>query len=229
MSYILDALRKSDQQRRRGATPATLTPPTTAAAPERPALSLNALFAAALVGAGILIGWLGPWRTDHPVPAPEPAALEQRGPRPAPAAPLPEAAGMAEMDKATLAPVRPSGTPAHAGTEASHAISGADAGVPGETATPMTDKPAASEPADTGPEQGVMALSELPPAIRREIPAMTISLHAYSSNPGDRYVMINDKLLRQGELLAPGLRLERITPDGVILGYMEYRFRRGVR
>ena len=50
-----------------------------------------------------------------------------------------------------------------------------------------------------------------------------------ASQPADRITMINDKLLRQGDLLAPGLRLEQITADGVILSYKGYRFHHGVR
>jgi general secretion pathway protein B len=41
--------------------------------------------------------------------------------------------------------------------------------------------------------------------------------------------MINETMLRQGDSIAPGLRLEQITPDGVVLGYKGYRFQRGVR
>ena len=67
MSYILDALRKSDQQRRRGAAPALLTGQGTAAAPKQPALLSYGLLALVLLGAGIAIGWLRPWQ-------PEPAA-----------------------------------------------------------------------------------------------------------------------------------------------------------
>jgi len=41
--------------------------------------------------------------------------------------------------------------------------------------------------------------------------------------------MINGNMAVQGELLAPGLSLEQITPDGVILDYKEFRFHQGVR
>jgi general secretion pathway protein B len=58
---------------------------------------------------------------------------------------------------------------------------------------------------------------------------LSISLHVYANDPKDCFVMINDKLLRPGEFLSPGLRLEQVTPDGVIIGYKGYRFRRAVR
>ena len=58
---------------------------------------------------------------------------------------------------------------------------------------------------------------------------MTISVHAYSGNPGDRLVGINNRLLREGGYLVPGLKLEQITPDGMIFGYKGYSFRRGLK
>ena len=42
-------------------------------------------------------------------------------------------------------------------------------------------------------------------------------------------VSINSRMLKEGESLAPGLRLEQITPDGVILSYKGYRFQHGIR
>ncbi len=58
---------------------------------------------------------------------------------------------------------------------------------------------------------------------------ITISFHAYSNNPGERRVMINGNMARQGEPLADGLSLEQITPDGVILDYKGFRFHHGIR
>jgi hypothetical protein len=62
MSYILDALRKSDQQRRRGAAPTLPLGQATAVAPKQPALLIYGLLAAVLLGAGMAIGWLRPWQ-----------------------------------------------------------------------------------------------------------------------------------------------------------------------
>ena len=78
------------------------------------------------------------------------------------------------------------------------------------------------------PETGVLSQSELPPAIRQEIPAMSISVHAYSARPQDRMVGINDRLLREGGALPPGLTLDEITPEGMIFSYKGYRFKRGL-
>jgi len=69
MSYILDALRKSDQQRQRSAPPTLLTLQPSAVVRKRPAYLAYGLVAVALVGAGVVIGWLRPWQTEQTVPA----------------------------------------------------------------------------------------------------------------------------------------------------------------
>ncbi|MDO8595171.1 MAG: general secretion pathway protein GspB, partial [Sulfuricaulis sp.] len=53
--------------------------------------------------------------------------------------------------------------------------------------------------------------------------------HAYSGEPQNRLVGINELMLREGGYVAPGLRLEQITPDGMIFSYRGYRFSRGVQ
>ncbi len=81
-------------------------------------------------------------------------------------------------------------------------------------------------PAGTPKERNPVAIGELPPAIGQEIPPISIQGHVYSSEPKDRIVGINDRLLKEGEYLAPGLRLEQITPDGLVFSYKNYLFRR---
>jgi general secretion pathway protein B len=241
MSYILDALRKSDQQRQRGAPPLTLTAPAAEAAPKRASISLNGLLAVVLVGAGMVVGWLRPWQ--HAVPVPPPIAAKPRASGPVMAAPAPvpvlrEKAGKPELEPAlrksaaAAQAAHPAGggaarqdAPAQVRPEVAPAPSKVPAGTP--AATP--DKPGAAERAEAEPEPRVMALSELPASIRQELPNLTISLLSYASNPKDRFAMIDDKLLRQGDLIAPGVRLEQITPDGVVIAYKQYRFHRGVR
>lgn len=213
MSYILDALRKSDKQRQRGTAPTLLTAQATVAPPGQPAFLRYVLLGGALVGAGIVIGWLRPWQPEQPapaiapVPAAKPPGSSQRQTATAPPDPAP-----------TNAVVKQS-PPAPARTETHRAPS--KALVPKEAATP-------APPAGTGAaqEQSVMTMAELPLSIQREIPSMSVSVHAYSSQPRDRLVGINDQLLREGMSLAPGLTLEQITPDGMIFSYKGYRFGR---
>ena len=92
----------------------------------------------------------------------------------------------------------------------------------------LQEKSADAPPADPAQEQRVLLMAELPAAIRREIPAMAIPVHTYSETPKERIVGINDRLLREGEYLAPGLKLELIAPDGVVFSYKRYLFRHGL-
>jgi general secretion pathway protein B len=74
-----------------------------------------------------------------------------------------------------------------------------------------------------------MASSDMPSSIRKTLPVMSVAVHAYSNAPGDSLVSINGRMLREGDTLAPDLRLEQITPDGMIFTYRGYRFRRGAQ
>ena len=112
MSYILEALKKSDQQRQRGATPTLPTAPVAVPAPKQPVFLYYGLLAAVLLAAGILIGWLRPWQAEQPAPATEPIAAKppisishQTAP-----APLPEPPEMARKTAQELP--APNSTPA---------------------------------------------------------------------------------------------------------------------
>ena len=234
MSYILDALRKSDQQRRRGAAPTLLAGQVTAVTPKQPAFLTYGLIAAVLVGAGMVIGWLRPWQAApgraEPVAAkplestprePAPAPSEM-APQPKPQLPLRNAAPPAPAARAPV-PTKPQ-QPARATPETDGEAREADAAVPGKTAAPP-----AGAAADAARIQTVMSIAELPLSVQQELPAMTISVHAYSGNPRDRMVGINNRMLREGDSVVPDLKLEQITPDGMIFGYKGYSFRRGVK
>jgi hypothetical protein len=78
---------------------------------------------------------------------------------------------------------------------------------------------------DPSQESKIFALAELPTAIQQEIPKMSISGYAYSSTPRERSVGINDRLLQEGDYLTQGLRLEKISPDGLVFSYKKYLFR----
>lgn len=236
MSYILDALKKSDQQRQLGSTPTLLTAQATVSAPRRAKYLLNSVLAVVLICAGIAVGWLRPWQMSQPAPAVEPVAS-----MPAPPAKTAEMIAEPQHDPLVSDPrsaeqpdplqavaTTKRDTPVHADIRSPSPSPQADMGVQNATGIPSPDRTA---PAGTASEEGrkVMALNELPPTIQREIPAITIAFHAYSSKPGERRVMINGNMAKEGELLAAGVSLEQITPDGVILGYKGLRFQQGVR
>jgi len=252
MSYILDALRKSDLQRQRGAAPTLLAVQESTPARTRPALLAYGLLAAVLVGAGIVIGWMRPWQPEQAAPVrPEPVAakpLESTPPQPAPAPsetvpqpkpepnlqnpPLPARAALtpseiAPQPKPKRKP-KPE-LPARAKPQTDGPPREADAAAPGTTTAPAPERPVDTASAEAAGVQTVISMAELPPSVRQELPAIKISVHAYSANPGGRLVSIDNRILREGDFVVPGLELEEITPDGMIFAYKGYRFHRGVK
>jgi general secretion pathway protein B len=237
MSYILDALKKSDQQRQRGATPTLQAAQLTVAAPKRPLLISYGLLAAVLLVTGIMIGWLRPWQAERQPPAPAlpmseavaakpPLPIMQQATAPltapAPSTTPPSGRTAQEGHPATnLTPAVPVAVPAAAAMKNNAPV---DSGTPG-AAAPVADDSARL----AAPQQKVMRFDELPVQIQREIPAMTVQLHAYSSLPSERIVYINSTKLQEGDYLIPGLMLEQITPDGMIFSYKGYRFQHGIR
>ena len=78
------------------------------------------------------------------------------------------------------------------------------------------------QPATT---ETIMTLRELPDAIQQQIPALQVGGYIYSATPADRSVLINNHLLREGEEITPGLKLEKMMPHGMVLHFQGYRFR----
>ena len=74
-------------------------------------------------------------------------------------------------------------------------------------------------------ENKVYDLNELPLPIQQSLPSLVISVFLYSEDPTSRMVKINGQMMREGQSLTAGLKLEEITPEGVILSYKNYRFR----
>lgn len=225
MSYILDALKKSEQQRQRGAAPITLATPTATPAPRSPPAYRTGLLVLALIAAGIAIGWLRPWQSPTPTSTPAIAVkprISAPAPAPAPHPPvvaIPVAAAPPVQFPPTRVATRESSPPAEAVS--------APSVKPAQPVEAITAKPVVADAGE--PLAKAPALNELPQSVRQALPAIAIALHAYARDPKDRVVMINNQMLRQGDLVAPGLRLEQITQEGVVLGYQGYRFQRGVR
>lgn len=213
MSYILDALKKSDQQRQRSAAPTLSSAPVAMEATKKPVY--YGLFAVLLLGAGVAIGWLHPWQ---PVPeaiyAVEPVRVLQQ-PAVTPGYGSPERVKKPVQVLPDPPPVLPAAPKIE---KPQTAVASARSGV----AIPVVP---VERPADAAPR----ALTELPASIQQEIPAMTIQFHAYSGVPANRLVSINSLMLHEGESLLPGLKLEQITVEGMIFSYKGYRFLRGIR
>lgn len=60
---------------------------------------------------------------------------------------------------------------------------------------------------------------ELPENIQAELPALSYNGHTYSINPLKRLIIINNKILREKDRVNTDLTLHEITRDGVVLNY----------
>ncbi|WP_136418709.1 general secretion pathway protein GspB [Herbaspirillum sp. ST 5-3] len=219
MSYILDALRRAEAERRIGVSNPSYSPSVLAGRGERSAsrwprrwwIALPALAIAAAGGA-----WFGASQEKKPVaaatvpvvPAPQVQIAEK-----APASSAKTAAFPAPVPKEAAAE-----PPASARESIAHKT-------PGRKTHPKTveSRPA---PAPKAPEEPAVAtLRELPAQIQGEIPSLTIGGYIYSSSKADRTVLINKTLLHEGDEVVPGLRLEKLMPNGMVLNYKGYRYR----
>lgn len=90
-----------------------------------------------------------------------------------------------------------------------------------QTAPAMTD-PAES---DWAPDRSeYVEVWELPLAIRRELPELHLSIHVFSAEPAERFVLINGERRREGESLGDGARLSEISRSGAVVDFRDYRF-----
>ncbi len=236
MSYILEALKKSEQQRQRGATP-TLPAAQVIVSARRPSMHVFlGVLAFALLAAGIVIGWLRPGLGDaaqgqgeQTAPATEPAVIKPSIPiaQLDSPTPLPVPAGMAKKAVPAMSAATQTVQAAPGAEAARQEISSPAGIVVSGTAMPAPST-SVEKPADAQ-ERSVMTMAELPMQIQQEMPALAVQLHAYSTVRSERVATINFHSLREGDFLTPDLRLEQITPDGLILNYKGYRFQRGIR
>ncbi len=61
--------------------------------------------------------------------------------------------------------------------------------------------------------------NDLPLQVKNNIPAFTIAGHTYSYQPDQRMLILNNTIVREGQALGNGLRLKEITWNGAILSY----------
>ncbi|WP_300759045.1 general secretion pathway protein GspB [Janthinobacterium sp.] len=209
MSYILEALKKSQAERQLGELPSIHAPQFplhhvhgVAGNSRLPVwLGLGAVSLAVL--AALL--WWQPWQQKIAAPAPVAAAPV---PLPLPAAP-PAPATVAATPAPTLAPAPVKVAP-----------------VPESKPQPQpVARVEAAAPASVPAEEVIPGLRDLPEPIRQQIPPIVLGGYIYSKNPEDRLLLIDKVLRHEGEELAPGLVLEKLQPKAAIFNFKGYRYK----
>jgi|HigsolmetaAR202D_1030399.scaffolds.fasta_scaffold00825_6 general secretion pathway protein B len=254
MSFILDALKKSENERQRNIGPSLAEIQVRHAQSERPWW--------AVVVAGLLVLNLGvllivlmrdpaPSTPAMPIPeqqpvsavpqpqpvtAPSPAATQQAGVQPGPApyavAPAPTRASPAVRSLAEVADPAPY-EPYEDEPPYNPALAGA-ARVPDRppVVQPMNPSTAAATTGQTtfpaarpAPADDVMLPTHASLVANGvALPDMRLDIHVYHSNPRERFVFVNMRKYVEGQVVSEGPLLERITTEGAVFSYNGQRF-----
>jgi general secretion pathway protein B len=211
MSFILDALRKSEIERQRQSGPSIAEFPV-AREDRRLPVALIAIGFLLAVNLAVVLFFLlrdaqAPAAAVAAAPAPTPAA-----PSP-PASPAPEPPAQSALAMQALPPVE----------EPPAVYYDAPATLPPDAPDPtlVPDTPAASPDVvytDAPPEDAASV------AAATGLPELMVDLHVFSNDPAKRAVFINGRRYTQGARIAEGPTVEEITPEGAMLSWRGRRF-----
>lgn len=231
MSYILDALRKSQQARQPGTAPRTgAVHNISLASPGSGwwlALGIFLLF-------GLLFGAYFFWHSTVgvlPKPAAEPVLNEPVATAPAstPAAPV-------TVEKSMPAAETPAKKTAPVTDLAEQAKLPSPVAPPKKiTAVRSQKKPAAKNrpeavktaevPAMSFATDDTPLLQQMSQDFQRQLPSLAVTIHVYFQEESQRILFINNREYRKGSQIEGGIRVEEIVPDGVVLSYHGERFK----
>jgi general secretion pathway protein B len=236
MSFILDALKKSENDRQRQTSPALFE--VKVAAP-RQRFPLWAVGLAVLLGVNVIVlAWLLLRQPATPELAPSPAPVAA-APQPPAASPR-DASGTHSGATMTLPATVTVTIPSSAGVNV--AQSPPEPGVVAPSIEPpLEEEPMLSarqpvvppdyderdyQPAISPANADAMAPNRTSLPSRDEVlargtqlPELRLDLHVYDDDPASRFVFINMRKLREGDSLPEGVRVDSITPKGARLSF----------
>ena len=226
MSYILDALKQSDRERKQGEIPSlqTIHADQISIRRKRAARRQKLILTVGLCSLAVLT--VGIWRwsiADKPQVAEQPAPQERTAPAPAPET-LPSPPPVQTIAPQILEPVRNTPAP-EPGIPAGSANQPAEVVIepaPLMQTAPRRDRtlPRAANEQDSS----IPLLKDLPADRQQALSKTTLAGHVYAEEPSRRMIMINNKIVREGDMVGENLRLVRITWDGVILRHIDTEF-----
>ena len=228
MSFILDALRKSEHERQRSAAPSLSHVPLAAPRRELPGwalLVIGVLAAAVLVLGG---AW---WQSQRGLPtptatsptavAPPAASISPAAATPVPTPVPPTASPPVTSPPTVTASAPPPQQPAVAAATSPAQDLEAAAGIPERAPSLASASIVPKRPVPTGTTLPSAAALQ---AQGIDVPPLRLELHGYSEKPAERFVFINGHKYREGERLAEGPEVVTVEPNGVVLSQQGHRF-----
>jgi general secretion pathway protein B len=229
MSFILDALKKSELERQRQTVPGLMDTRSTA---RRRTLPRWAIALGVLLAINLMVLTYVLMRKSTLVPQAPPSA--QSSFRIKPDAPLPAAPAspsspenFSPMDAAPVyAPEIPvaatAATPGVASPTAADRLGAVDRSAvhPNRQADPVLS----NEDAQADSQEVLPSISELSLSGAQALPELHLDVHVYATRATERFVYINMRKYHEGSALQEGPTVERIRRDGVVLNYQGLRF-----
>jgi general secretion pathway protein B len=237
MSFILDALKKSESERQRQAGPALLEARIVRPS-RRPPVWAIAIGLLLLINFSVVAWLLAHSGVSAPTSHSSPAATAAPSITAPATATLPATAG-----PAVVAPAM--GLPASAAADSTASTVRAISPATAPTARLAARSPAASGTTGAADTAGAVNPADLEPAIAppagssastasanlrhyaelaSTLPPLRLDLHVYAANPADRYAFINMRKVREGDVTPEGVRVSQITREGVVLDYQGTEF-----
>jgi general secretion pathway protein B len=173
-----------------------------------------------------------PNRSNNAAPPPPPAGAANA---PRPAAPITAAPPIAA--KPTPPPAVAAAPPAPTQQATAQTQKAADAtppaadvaarapktpGTVGLAATPSSAEQSA--PSKPAPSLSAQPYSELPFSFRKSLPELRLSMHVYMAEPAQRFVILNDSRIGEGDKTNDDVYVREIRPDGAVLEFQGQRF-----
>ena len=232
MSFILDALKKSELERQRQNVPGLVD---SGVARPRPRLPAWAIALGLLLAVNLLVllfvvtrNFLASSHSEPPRSAAARAGVaESQGVLP-PAADAPAAGNghFSPLDTPVYAPEVPvaSPLPAATGLPTPNVARSVSVKSPVPLKAHRRDPLLTDEDYKVNDDELLPTINEVTLTGAQALPELHLDVHVFATRPAERFVYVNMRKYHEGATLQEGPTIERIRRDGVILSYQGLRF-----
>ena len=223
MSFILDALKKSEIERQRQSAPGLIDNTT---AQRRNRLPVWAVALGVLLAVNLIVLAFTLSRKSTPATHASRTADTVSAPNANAAPPVPQ--HFSPLDSAPVyAPEIPVAAPDSPAPAQSLVTRIGPIGGSGSTPAhrePRPDPLLTDENANAENQEVLPSISEISLNGAQALPELHLDVHVYATKPAERFVYINMRKYHEGTAMQEGPTVERIRRDGVVLNYQGLRF-----